>query len=105
MLVEIVEGSGLKCLKALKKSARNCRFRDSPSLNPLVAEKSSLNRPGRRTAPVRGEVPNSPGCGAVNAAVLNCFKGVLCPRPKFAIWPGTTSGREVCPVPVFDVPE
>src|ERR1700733_6841347 len=105
MLVEIVEGSGLKCLKALKKSARNCRLRDSPSLKPLVAEKSSLNKPGNRTAPVRGDVPNSPGCGAVNAAVLNCIIGVLFPRAKFAICPGTTSGRDVCPVPVFDVPE
>src|SRR5215210_7978585 len=64
-------GSGLKWLKRLKISVRNSNSRDSPILNRLLTEKSKLTTPGRRMAPVRGEVPNRPKAGAAKAAVLN----------------------------------
>src|SRR5258705_13008560 len=71
-----VLGSALKCLNRLKKSTRNWKLVDSVNLMPLVAEKSSLMRPGIRKASVRGELPKAAGCAVKKAAVLNQCCGV-----------------------------
>ena len=50
---------------------------------------------------MRGDVPNSPGCGAVNAAVLNSIIGVLLSTSKIRnlagnnVWTGSLSGPRI----------
>src|SRR4029434_373398 len=93
-------GSGLKWLKRLKISVRNSNERDSPNLNRLLTEKSELITPGRRIAPVRGELPKRPNGACANAAVLNHRFHVRSPFGRFASCPATRSGREALPTPV-----
>src|SRR5436309_2689473 len=66
-----VAGSGLKCFRRLKNSERNSSDARSLIRVDLVTEKSTFSIPGRRTAFVRGEVPNRPNGACVNAPVLN----------------------------------
>src|ERR1700687_2806209 len=64
-------GSGFTWLNALKNSERNCSRRFSPPRGKSrAAERSTFQKPAARKI-FRPALPNEPGPGIANAALLN----------------------------------
>src|SRR5690606_24977206 len=97
-------GEGLKRLKTLKISTRNSMLPGSGRLNALVSETSALMVPGKRMAPVRGELPKLPNCAGTKAEVSNQRWNVRSLRGKLTVSRIKRSGREGTPVAVVSSP-